>query len=72
MGTYFIDFKGRTLEEHLNKLFFISSNWYTWELRRIVQPKMKFSLKSTHLQVILDVDKFVPSSEQIWRNKQIY
>ncbi len=33
---------------------------------------MKFSLKSTHLQVIHDVDKFVPSSEQIWRNKQIY
>ncbi len=32
---------------------------------------MKFSLKSTHPQVIQDVDEFVSSSEQIWRNKQI-
>ncbi len=37
-------------------------------IKGIVHPKMKLCWKSTHPQVIQDVDEFVSSSEQIWRN----
>ncbi len=37
-------------------------------IKGIVHPKMEICWKSTHSQPIQDVDEFVSSSEQIWRN----
>ncbi len=41
---------------------------YNRVYRRVIHPKMKICLKCTHPQAIQDLDEFVSSSEQIWRN----
>ncbi len=38
------------------------------QIKGIVLPKIKTSLKCTRTQTIQDVDEFVSSWEQIWRN----
>ncbi len=38
----------------------------------IVHPKMKICWNFTHPPVIQDIDEFVSSSEQIWRNVAFY
>ncbi len=38
-------------------------------VKGVVHLKMKVCWKCTHPQVIQDVDEFVSSSEQIWRNE---
>ncbi len=35
-------------------------------------PKNEYLLNSTHFQAIQDVDEFVSSSEQIWRNLALH
>ncbi len=42
------------------------------EIKVIVHPNMKFGWIFTYLQVVQDVDEFVSSLEQIWRNLALY
>ncbi len=53
-----------------NKLC-IGSFWIRCDFKGIVHPKMKICWKFTHPQAIQDVDEFVFSSEQIWRNLEL-
>ncbi len=41
-------------------------------LKRTVHTKMRSSCKCTHPQCFQDVDEFVSSSEQIWRNVSLH
>ncbi len=42
------------------------------ERQIIVHPKMKICWKCTHTQAIQDLDEFVSSLEQIWRNVALH
>ncbi len=43
-----------------------------YAFKEIVHSKIKICWKCTHPQAIQDVDEFVSSSEQIWRNLALH
>ncbi len=53
-------------------LFGVFKKWSTYRFKGIVNPKMKFGWKCTQPHAIYDLDEFVSSSEQIWRNLALH